>query len=278
MPPLYNYLRDYNVIICRACEVADHVDFPPLPPSSKPIPQLPIHHVWCCFTCGTYLSSSTQQVREHHHWDHPRVRPPLPWQVSAQWWFANSHYRHYWIVGVPSAQPQDPLPMQPTSAVTTPSLSRTTQPIPAPTKPLTEPSALQPANKAPASSNSQSGEPLTAHTSPLTQERPAAPPMPYQEAEDLITSSSPKGAESSPWGPPATITSGTPRPSTPLMIGLITTFPMSTSLEWVQITLTQEHQILQAEQRQLQPLVACPEGSTELATADNSIFIHYIQR
>jgi hypothetical protein len=140
MPPLYDYLQDYSAIICRVCKVAvpghlaqqhlqevhqlaawdrclqlhalprgvrpwqDHTDFLPLPPSSEPIPQLPIHCVWCCFTCGAYLSSSTWWVREHYHQDHPGVCLPLPWQVSAQRWFANSCYCRYWIVGVPSAQ------------------------------------------------------------------------------------------------------------------------------------------------------------------------------
>ncbi|RHZ43880.1 uncharacterized protein CDV56_100039 [Aspergillus thermomutatus] len=116
---------------------------------SEPIPQLPIHRVWCCSTCGTYLSSSARRVREHHHQHHPTIGRDPPWQVDAQRWFANSRYCQYWIVGVPSAQPQDPPPVQPTSATTTPSLPRMTQP----TLALTEPSILRHANEAPESGN-----------------------------------------------------------------------------------------------------------------------------
>jgi hypothetical protein len=130
--PLYVYLPDHNAIICWVCEVAvpgrlaqrhlqgthrlrvardrrlqllalprgvqprqDHTNFPPLPPGSERIPQLPTHRVWCCGACGTYLSSSARLVPEHHHQHHPTVRREDPWQVDAQRWFANSRYCQY---------------------------------------------------------------------------------------------------------------------------------------------------------------------------------------
>jgi hypothetical protein len=61
------------------------------------------------------------------------------------------------------------------------------------------------------------------------------------------------------------------------MASLLTTFPVSTTPEWLQKTLAQEHQILQAEQGRLQP-EAGPKGSTGPATADNSVFIHNVRR
>jgi hypothetical protein len=61
------------------------------------------------------------------------------------------------------------------------------------------------------------------------------------------------------------------------MASLMTTFPVSTTPEWLQKTLAQERQILQAEQGRLL-LGASPEGSTGPATADDSIFIHNVRR
>jgi hypothetical protein len=74
--------------------------------------------------------------------------------------------------------------------------------------------------------------PLMAPTSPLMQERPAVPPMPCQAPEGL-TASSMGTLEPSPWDPSTTITLASPSPSAPLMASLMTTFPVSTTLEWL---------------------------------------------
>ncbi|KAF4225317.1 hypothetical protein CNMCM6805_006928 [Aspergillus fumigatiaffinis] len=114
--------------------------------------------------------------------------------------------------------------------------------------------------------------PPTAPTSPLMRERLAAPPMPCRAPEGP-TASSTGTSEPGPWDPSATIAPASPPPSAPSMASLMTTFPVSTTPEWLQKTLAQERQILQAEQGRLL-LGASPEGSTGPATADNSVFIH----
>lgn len=118
--------------------------------------------------------------------------------------------------------------------------------------------------------------PPTAPTSPLVRERPAAPPVPGRAPEGP-TASSAEDSGPGPWDLSTTITPESPPPSTPSMASLMTTFPVSTTPEWLRNTLAQEHQILQAEQGTLQP-VASPGGPKGPATADNSIFIHNIQR
>ncbi|KAF4206580.1 hypothetical protein CNMCM8980_006355 [Aspergillus fumigatiaffinis] len=107
---LYVYLPNHNAIICQ-----DHcLQLLTLPQGVQP------QQDYIDFlACGIYLSSSAWQVWEHHYQHHPTVCWEDPWQV----------------VGVPSAQPWDPLPMQPTSTATTPSQPQTAQPTLALTKP-----------------------------------------------------------------------------------------------------------------------------------------------
>jgi hypothetical protein len=78
--------------------------------------------------------------------------------------------------------------------------------------------------------------PLTAPTSPLMWEHLAAPPVPCWALEGP-TASSMGTLEPSLWDLSIIITPASPPPSALLMASLMTTFPVSTMLEWLQKTL-----------------------------------------